>query len=94
MDFHIRKLTIEDLPLMQYVGRATYEPYYPHIWKSGGLDWYMEKCFGTEALRADFADPGKEYLLASDTEGQVVGFLKVILHRQAPGTNISNALFL
>ena len=94
MDFHIRKLTIDDLPLMQYIGRATYEPYYPHVWKPGGLDWYMEKCFGTKALMADFAEPDKEYLLASDPEGQMIGFLKVISHKQAPGTAIINAFYL
>lgn len=94
MDFQIRKLTAADLPLMQYVGRATYEPYYPHVWKPGGLDWYMEKCFGTQTLEAEFADPGKEYLLATDLEGQIIGFLKVILQKQAPGTQIANALYL
>lgn len=94
MEFHIRKLTIDDLPLMQHLGRATYEPYYPHVWKPGGLDWYMEKCFGTQTLAADFADPGKEYLLASDPGGQTIGFLKIILCKQAPGTAITNALYL
>jgi len=94
MDFNIRKLTAADLPLMQYVGRATYEPYYPRVWKPGGLDWYMEKCFGTRVLEADFSDPEKEYLLATDARGQIIGFLKIILQKQAPGTSIENALYL
>lgn len=94
MDFHIRQLTVEDLPLMQYVGRATYEPYYQHIWKPGGLDWYMEKCFGTQVLESEFADSGKAYLLATDQDAQIVGFLKVIWQKQAPGTFVTNALYL
>ncbi|MBV6443422.1 MAG: GNAT family N-acetyltransferase [Haliscomenobacteraceae bacterium CHB4] len=94
MNFHIRKLTVADLPLLQYVGRATYEPYYPHVWKPGGLDWYMEKCFGTDVLTAELADAGIEYLLATDREGQIIGFLKLILLKPVPGTVITNALCL
>ena len=94
MNFRIRKLGIGDLSLMQYVGRATYEPYYPHVWKPGGLDWYMEKCFGTEVLTAWFADPDNEYLLASDEQDRIIGFLKIILQKPAPHTGIANALYL
>jgi GNAT superfamily N-acetyltransferase len=94
MNFQIRKLKPDDLPLLQRVGRATYEPYYPHIWKAGGLDWYMEKCFGTEVLVGEFADPNIEYLLASDAEGQVIGFLKLILQKPVPEQPIEKALYL
>ncbi|HRI61403.1 MAG TPA: GNAT family N-acetyltransferase, partial [Saprospiraceae bacterium] len=94
MNFQIRKLTSDDLSLLQRVGRDTYTPYYPHIWKIGGLDWYMEKCFGTESLVAEFADPNTEYLLATDMEGQIIGFLKLILQCPVPDANIDNALYL
>jgi ribosomal protein S18 acetylase RimI-like enzyme len=94
MNFHIRKLTLHDLSLLQYVGRAAYEPYYPHVWKSGGLEWYMEKCFGKETLTVELADPNIEYFLASDPAGQTVGFLKLILQKTVEGTNIENALYL
>lgn len=94
MNFRITKLLPGDLPLLQRVGRATYEPYYPHIWKTGGLDWYMEKCFGADLLTAELADPGTEFLLATDEQGQIVGFLKLILLKPVPETDLSNALYL
>lgn len=93
---HIRKLTPPDLPLLQYAGRATYEPYYPHLWKPGGLDWYMERCFGTAALQRDFADPNIEYRLAfaAADEKQIIGLLKLVLEKPAPGGLCDNALYL
>lgn len=94
MNFQIRKLTPTDLALLQRVGRATYEPYYPHIWKPGGLNWYMEKCFGTDVLAVEFADPNTEYLLATDMQGQFIGLLKLVLKKPVPGLSIENALYL
>ncbi|MCB0527012.1 MAG: GNAT family N-acetyltransferase [Saprospiraceae bacterium] len=94
MDLRIKKLTADDIPLLQYVGRATYEPYYRHIWKPGGLDWYMEYCFGAKVLGPALADPGVEYLLAGDAEGAIVGFMKIVLQKPVPHTGILNALYL
>ncbi len=92
--FFLQKLSLDDLALLQYVGRATYEPYYPHIWHPGGLDWYMERCFGTDALRHDFADPNIAYFLATDEAAQIVGFLKLVLQKPLPNDSIPNALYL
>ena len=91
---HLRTLSLADLPLLQYIGRASYEPYYPHLWKPGGLDWYMERCFGTASLTADFADPNIEYLLATDEAAQPIGFLKLVLEKPLPGGVPANALYL
>ncbi len=92
--FQYQKLGLEDIPLMQQVGRATYEPYYHHIWEPGGLDWYMENCFGNETLSIELADPNFEYLICRDEKDRIVGFLKLILKKPIPNTNISNALYL
>ena len=92
--FALKKLSVDDLTLLHYVGRATYEPYYPHLWHPGGLDWYMERCFGTDALRHDFADPNIAYFLATDEAAQIVGFLKLVLQNSLPDGSISNALYL
>ena len=90
---HIRQFTASNLALLQYIGRATYEPYYPHLWKPGGLDWYMEHCFGDAALQRDFADPNIEYLLASNSD-QPIGLLKLLLEKPVPGGHCDNALYL
>lgn len=68
---------------------------YTHLWQPGGLDWYMEHCFGIENLTAEFADANIEYLLATDqTDGQTIGFLKLVLQKPMPGGQSANALYL
>ena len=94
MHFTYRQLFLADLLLTQKVGRETYEPYYPHIWKPGGLDWYMERCFGAQTLNAEFVDPNLEYWLASDENGHTVGILKLILKKSIPDHPVDNALYL
>lgn len=96
LTLRFRLLALPDLPLLQHVGRASYEPYYPHLWKPGGLDWYMERCFGEAALRADFADPNVAYFLvtAPAADGQPVGFLKLVLQKPLPSGALASALYL
>ncbi|MFN0034034.1 MAG: GNAT family N-acetyltransferase [Saprospiraceae bacterium] len=94
MQFYYRPLLLPDLALAQKVGRETYEPYYRHIWQPGGLDWYMERCFGAETLAAELADPNTEYWLAEDEAVQTVGFLKLILQKPVHGYPLDNALYL
>lgn len=94
MHFTYRQLFLADLLLTQQVGRETYEPYYPHIWKPGGLDWYMERCFGVETLATELVDPNLEYWLALDGNGQIVGFLKLVLKKPIPDHPLENALYL
>ncbi|MFN0175124.1 MAG: GNAT family N-acetyltransferase [Saprospiraceae bacterium] len=94
MPFTYQQLMVADLALTQKLGRETYEPYYPHIWKPGGLDWYMEHCFGAEILASELVDPNIEFWLAKDEAGQSVGLLKFILQKQVPDHPIKNALYL
>ncbi len=94
MPFTYRQLLLPELSLTQKVGRETYEPYYPHIWKPGGLNWYMERCFGVETLSAELQDPNIEYWLAEDEAMRVVGFLKLLLQKPIPDHPVKNALYL
>lgn len=83
-----------DVSLLRQVGRATYEPYYQHVWHSGGVPWYMDKCFGDAALAADLADPNCAYFIARDAAGEIVGILKLLLLKPLPDGGIANALYL
>ncbi len=94
MNISLKKLTAEDLPLLQAVGRATYEPYYPHIWYEGGMDWYVHFCFNQEKLGAELISPNTEYWLATDHTGQTIGFLKLVLQKALPDGSEPNALYL
>jgi len=94
MKINYRLLQLTDLPLLQKVGRETYVPYYPHIWKEGGLDWYMERCFGNAVLGSELVDPNIEYWIAEDESGQIIGFLKLVLQKPVPDSRIEQALYL
>jgi len=92
--FHFQKLSIDDLELLQQIGRDSYEPYYSHVWHPGGLEWYMEHCFGTQTLQRDFADPNIAYWIVTDQQAQALGFLKLVLQKELPEAGIENALYL
>lgn len=96
MSVFYQKIGPAQLPLLQRAGRATYVPYYPHLWKAGGLEWYLDHCFGDAALQRDFADPNIEYLLASTPAEapQTIGLLKLVLQKPVPGGWCDNALYL
>ena len=94
MAFQLRRLGQPDLTLLQQIGRATYVPYYPHVWQEGGQEWYLDKCFNTATLTAELADPNVEYLLATDDAVQTVGFLKLLLLHAPAESPVRNALFL
>lgn len=80
--------------MIQQIGRATYAPYYPEIWRPGGIDWYMERCFGTGILEEELSDPNYEYFFPRDEKGAIIGILKLVLQKPVPGKDLSNALYL
>lgn len=94
MDISLKKLTTEDMALLQAVGRATYEPYYPHIWYEGGMEWYVDFCFNAEKLEEELISPNIEYWLAADNTGETIGFLKLVLQKPVPNGSGPNALYL
>lgn len=89
-----KPFTATDIPILQHLGRATYEPYYAFLWYEGGLDWYMDRCFSTQTLRAELADPNIEYQLYSDDSGNLVGFMKLVLLKPVLYGSQENALML
>lgn len=92
--FWISPLTAGQGPLIRYLGQATYEPYYPHIWKPGGLNWYMERCFGEAALHSDFIDPNITYWVPHDEHDDPIGLLKLGMQKTIPGTDRHQAMYL
>ena len=83
----IRRLFLSELPLLQILGRATYEPYYQHLWFEGGVEWYLHRCFNTETLQKELQDDRIEYYAAETETGQPVGMLKWV-HRQLPPASV------
>lgn len=82
----LRRLHLSDLPLLQSIGRATYEPYYTRLWHEGGVEWYLHRCFNADILTRELQDSNIEYYLAEDEAGRVAGLLKLVLHQLPPLT--------
>jgi RimJ/RimL family protein N-acetyltransferase len=89
----IRRAGLEDLKEVQDIGARTYIQHYAYLWEEGGVRWYLQKCFGDEVLRAELADPNVEYYIMT-AERENVGFLKLILRKALPESNVENALYL
>lgn len=86
-------MSIDNYLLVQSIGRATYEPYYAHVWHEGGMEWYMERCFGTETLQREMNDHSIEYWLAWE-EAQIAGILKYQPERALPYNPNQRAFYL
>ena len=58
--FDIQQL--RDFEAIRDLGSRTYFPHYTHLWyDTKGIEWYMERCFGDDALKADFENPDLLY---------------------------------
>ena len=90
---NIKKAGVADLSEVREIGWRSYFPHYTHLWKEGGAENYLEHCFGEKALRKDLADPNVEYYIIS-AEDESIGFLKLILQKPLPDSEIENALYL
>jgi putative acetyltransferase len=89
-----RRMLLRDLVEVQRLGRATYVPYYTHIWKPGGAEWYLDKCFGHQTLTAELADPAIEYWVPQTTAGEPVGLVKLVPQRPTPDGASTDAFYL
>jgi hypothetical protein len=49
---------------LQEIGVRSYLPHYSHLWKTGGVEWYMQRCFADETLRNELQDGNIEYYIA------------------------------
>lgn len=90
---NLRKVGLSDLQELREIGIESYVPHYAHIWKSNGLEWYLEKCFGIEFLQNEIADENVEYYVIS-AEEKNIGVLKLVFNKSLPDSDIENALYL
>jgi diamine N-acetyltransferase len=90
---HIKKAELADVSELRDIGIRSYLPHYAHLWKTGGIDWYMNRCFSDEALQNGLSDSNIEYYIISDEE-QTVGILKLVLQKPLIDSEVENALYL
>ncbi|MCA1624285.1 MAG: GNAT family N-acetyltransferase [Acidobacteria bacterium] len=89
----IRKAGLSDLRELRDIGIKSYLPHYAQMWKSGGVEWYMNRCFGDEVLQNELGDTNVEYYIIS-SEQENIGVLKLVLRKTLPDSNVENALYL
>src|SRR5688500_2286367 len=89
----IKKAGLDELTALQAIGKNSYLPHYAHLWKEGGIEWYLQRCFGTEVLQSELEDQNIEYYIAA-IDNRSVGILKLVLQKPLPDSDIENALYL
>lgn len=93
MDLQIKKIGLAETDELREIGVDSYLPHYLHLWKDGGVEWYMRRCFSDEILQKELSDPNIEYYIAA-AENKNIGILKLVLQKPIPDSEIENALFL
>lgn len=93
MNVEIRKVGLPELEELRDIGVISYVPHYSHLWKPGGVEWYLNRCFGDENLQKELIDANIEYYIVSFAE-ENIGILKLILQKPLPDSNLENALYL
>jgi GNAT superfamily N-acetyltransferase len=89
----IRKVGLNDIKALQLIGEHSYTPHYAHLWKQGGVEWYMQRCFADAVLKKELADENIEYYIVS-AENVDIGILKLVLKKPVLNSEIENALYL
>lgn len=93
MSLKIRKVGLEHLEELRDIGIKSYLPHYTHLWKEGGVEWYMNRCFGGDVLQIELSDPNIEYYI-TNAKSQNIGILKLVLQKPLPNSDVENALYL
>jgi GNAT superfamily N-acetyltransferase len=93
MNFRYRRAGAEDLNELRQIGIRSYLPHYSHLWKPGGIDWYMERCFGKEFLEKEISAPNIEYYFV-ENDVEIIGLIKLVLKKPLPDSDTENALYL
>lgn len=94
----VKKATPNALQLLFEVCRQSYSENFANHWNEGGLDWYLDKVYGLEAIRADLTNADINYFIAFFQE-EPVGFMKLHLnsnlldHSAASGIEVEKIYF-
>lgn len=71
----LKKASIENVEELSRICVEAYSQSFHTHWEAGGLDWYLEKEFSHDRLRADLSDEEIEYFFIQ-SEDKAVGFIK------------------
>lgn len=90
---NIKKVDLSKWRELREIGIESYLPHYTHLWKPGGVEWYMNRCFGEDFLKIEISDPNVEYYIV-ENDGDNIGILKIVLQKPVPNSDVENGLYL
>jgi diamine N-acetyltransferase len=89
----IVEATLDEIKTLESIGKATYRDHFSEIWTEEGIEEYLHRQFDPTKLETDFKNTGIRYYIAS-IEEKAVGFLKVKIDREIPGSGGESGLEL
>ena len=90
---NIRKVGLSNLQELREIGIKTYRHHYEHLWNSGGVEWYLDRCFSERFLQNDMVNTNVEYYIIENDE-ENIGMMKLVLKKPIPDSEVKNALYL
>jgi GNAT superfamily N-acetyltransferase len=93
MNIKVKKVGLPNLQELREIGIKSYLPHYAHLWKPGGIEWYINRCFGDEFLQMELDNSNVEYFII-ENNGEDIGMMKIVLEKPLPDSGIKNALYL
>ena len=72
----LKKASMTDLQTLREICTNSYAKNFYHHWNENGLEWYLEREFGEERLKADLSNSNLEYYFILHNNNPV-GFMKI-----------------
>ena len=72
----IRKATLDDLLVLQQIGRQTFTETFASFNSAENLSQYLEQRFSPDQLKAELSNDASAFYFA-ENDGQVIGYLKI-----------------
>ncbi|MEJ8801606.1 GNAT family N-acetyltransferase [Pontibacter sp. H249] len=88
----ITACTTADIHILQDIAINSYGDHYLYLWHDGGM-WYINRCFSDDALKKELEDENAAFFLIY-AEEELVGFLKLNLHKEMDSYTAAEAMEL
>ena len=80
----LKKAALNDIMALKEICTNAYARNFHHHWNENGLEWYLEKEFGDERLKADLANCNLAYFFIMYDE-KPIGFVKIRVNAEFNG---------
>lgn len=91
MSYSIRKASLQDLVLLQTIGRQTFTETFAAFNSAENLSQYLEQSFSAEKLTEELTNTASAFYFA-ENDGQFIGYLKINFGQAQTELNDEQAL--